>query len=130
MGKAKWILLLLTWPLGVVGFYMMIVEGFRQNPFALAVHEMLFLLVLFVLVIFASLFRTPVSGERWTALRHALWFSLLAIPSAIFVFLVFILPSMSFFLRNDKFMIGFGVLLVVGIVIYGALCAYREVVVR
>ncbi len=87
----KSILVLLTWPIGIYISWMVLAEGFRQDLFELAVHEMLFMLIAIAIMLLSATFSSPNSKLFWTAIRNAVYYLFVAALGSVMIFLFFVI---------------------------------------
>lgn len=131
---SKSILLLLTWPLGIYLSWSIVTTGLRQDPFALAVHEMFFLLLSATLMLLSLKFSNTNSNSdskgHVSAIRRTAYYFCLAIMSAAMISLFVILPYSQHESHGgpNTFLIGSVALFL--LVLFGTTQAYREAKVK
>ncbi len=124
---AKLILILLTWPLGIFVSFSIIVEGFRQDPYALAVHEMLFIFIAGILMALSIFFSTPVIGNLFSAIRHIVYYLLVAAFASFLNFLFFILSYFQNVGYDSQNLMAIGISALSFVPFFGAFILCREI---
>lgn len=123
----KSILILLTWPLGIYVSWIVFAEGIRQDPFALAVHEMLLVLICIVLMLLSVIFSNPISSDYMVAIRHTAYYLCIAVFSSFMIFLFVLIPysQHGFYGGRNTLVIGISVLSFITFI--GAVNGFRNV---
>lgn len=122
----KSILILLTWPLGIYVSWMVLGEGIRQDPFALAVHEMLFMLICVVLMLLSVIFSNPTSNDYWVAIRHIAYYLFIAFISSFMIFIFVLIPYSQHGIYAGRNTLVIGISVLSFIILIGALHGFRE----
>lgn len=127
---AKLILILLAWPVGTRVLWVVIAEGYRQEPFALAVHEMLFIFIVVLLMVLSIVFSPRGSGGLYSAIRHIAYYFLIAAFSSLLNFLFFILPYSQNTYYDGSIMVVIGISALLLVTLLGTFLLYREIVMK
>jgi len=128
----KALLLLMAWPVGITVIAWVIAEGLRQNPFVLAVHEMLFIIVSLVLMLCSLLFSTPSRKKpSSSATRQAFKFILIAAPSAFLTSIFLLIPiaqalPIEWSSQGQSLLVNACGVLIAALVLIGAVAAYKN----
>ena len=100
----KLIYVLLTWPIGIYLISSVVIVGFQQKPYALAVHEMLIVVVFVSFMISSALYAILPIKNNWTRTSKILHIIKLVLASSLnWLFLV---GAFIFVKPNDYFLIG------------------------
>lgn len=122
----KSILILLAWPLGIYVSWMVFGEGIRQDQFALAVHEMLFMLICIVLMLLSVMFSNPISNDYWVAIRHTAYYLFIALISSFMIFIFVLIPYSQHGNYGGRNTLVIGISVLSFIILIGALHGFRE----
>ena len=122
----KPILILLTWPLGIYVSWMVFAEGIRQDPFALAVHELLFMLICVVLMLLSVFFSNPISSDYWVAIRHTAYYLCIAVFSSFMIFIFVLIPYSKQGIYGGRNTLAIGISVLSFIILIGAVHGFRK----
>ncbi len=122
----KSILILLTWPLGIYVSWMVFAEGITQDPFALAVHEMLFMLICVVLMLLSVIFSNPISSDYWVAIRHTAYYLCIAVFSSFMIFIFVLIPYSQHGIYGGRNTLVIGISVLSFIILIGAVHGFRN----
>ena len=123
---SKLILILLTWPLGIYVSWMVIADGIRQVPFALAAHEMLFMFICVVLMFLSVIFSNPSSNDNWVAIRHTAYYLCLALFSSIMIFIFILFPYSQHGMYGGRHTLVISISVLSFIILIGAVDGFRN----
>lgn len=120
---SKLIFLLLTWPLGVLAVSSFIMAG---GTFPLAVHEIVFLVVLCVLMVDATIYLFSKAGSSSPTSR-TIWYGIRVSLGAFLSFLLSPIPRYLNGSGSERFAGFCGIVLLLTIVIVGVVSAYKYI---
>jgi|GEM_PF-2165522 len=122
---AKIVFLMVTWPIGLTVISSIILAGSELDPYALAVHEMIFILVCAALMISALIYIFS-STKRDKPVLHTMWYALRVSIGALLNYTYFLMYT----IKNATPVQAVGVWIVAiaifSVVVCGILSAYKS----